>query len=261
MARSALSIMLLLFAGARLGADDSKASPAARTARQKEDSCWKARYSQCDGVVRSADLVFVYPTALYRRDAVKVIKKLQTGWNLLRKVTGIDPMKHFGQRVVVGFRHPSDEGGKDCNPSAVWEEATRYGFPGETWISINIPWGYLGHQQDQPEECMTHEMVHHFIAAKPLRVKNGKWIEGMCDFLRLPVFDVMGMRSVADKRYKLYRSVAWKPGADFYHDYAGRLIRYSQKHKVDVRKPAQLKEFVPHLWEIDLDAALGHPLP
>jgi hypothetical protein len=257
----AISLAVLLFAGARLPADDSKASPPARTARQKEDSCWKARYGKCDGVVRSADLVFVYPTDSYRRDAGKVIKKLQAGWNVLKNLTGIDPVKFFGQRVVVGFRHPSDEGGKECVPGAMLDDGARYGFPGEKWPFINIPWGYLGHQKDQPEECMSHEMVHHYLFAKPLRVDNPKWVEGMCDFLRLPALDAMGMRSVADKRYKLYRSLAWKPGAYFYHDYAGRLIRYSQKHKVDVRKPAQLKEFAPQLWDLDLEATLGQPPP
>jgi hypothetical protein len=122
-----------------------------------------------------------------------------------------------------------------------------------------VPWSFLK-KSDQPEESLSHEMVHHFLFAKPLCVDSPKWVEGMCDFLRLPAFDAMGLRSVADERQKLYRSLAWKPGANFYHDYAGRLIRYSQKNKVDVRKPAQLRDFAPQLWEIDLEATLGKPL-
>jgi hypothetical protein len=228
----------------------------ARTSEEKEESCWKVRYGKFDGVQRSADLVFVYPRALFRRDPAKVVKRLQAGWDLLRKATDIDPVNTFGQRIVIGFRHPGDEGGKDCVPGWWLERGGKHGFAGEKWPFINIPWGYLT-SADQPEECLTHEMVHAFIEAKPLKDNRKEWVEGMCDFLRLPVFAAVGMPQVRDERYRLYRSSAWQPNVNFYHDYAGRLFYWCQNQKLDVRKPDQLSKIVPTLWEMDLTEALG----
>ncbi len=207
---------------------------------------------------RSPDLVFVYPRSLFKRDPVRVVKKLQAGWDLLRKATGIDPIARFGQRIVVGFRHSGDEGGKDCVPGWWLENGAGHGFPGEKWPFINIPRGYLTHG-DQPEECLTHEMVHSFIEAKPLRDNKKEWVEGTCDFLRLPVFEAVGLPRVRDERYRLYLASAWKSGANPYHDYAGRLIRWCEKRKLDVRKPDQLAKIVPELWDLDLTAELGKP--
>ena len=182
-----------------------------------------------------------------------MVKKLQAGWDVLRKATDIDPVKTFGQRIVIGFRHPIDEGGKDCSPGWSLERGGRHGFPGEKWPFINIPWGYLTNG-DQPEECCTHEMVHAFIEAKPLRDNRKEWVEGMCDFLRLPVFDAVGMAKVRADRYRLYRASAWQPRVNFYHDYAGRLIRWCDKHGLDPRKPDQLSKIVSTLWDLDLTA-------
>jgi hypothetical protein len=237
-------------------ADAKKGANAPRSAEDKELSCWTVRYSQCDGVERSGDLVFVFPRAAWRRDPAKVVKKLQAGWDLLRKATDIDPVKTFGQRVVVGFRHPKDEGGKDCVPGWWMESGGKHGFPRERWPFINIPWGYLS-GKDQPEECLTHEFVHAFIEARPLRDNRKDWVEGMCDFLRLPVFGAFDMARARDERYRQYRSSAWKPGANSYHDYAGRLIYWSEKRGLDVRKPEHLAKIVPALWDMDLTEALG----
>jgi hypothetical protein len=66
-----------------------------RTAEDREDSCWHIRYTKCNGVVRTDDLVFVFPRAEFQRARV-VVKQLQTAWNLLREMTGIDPVKTFG---------------------------------------------------------------------------------------------------------------------------------------------------------------------
>lgn len=242
-----------------VAAQDAKAPAKERSAEQKESSCWQVRYSKCDGVERSADLVFVYPRRLFKKDPQRVVKKLQAGWDVLRKATNIDPVARFGQRIVVGYRHPGDEGGKDCSPGWWLENGTGHGFRGERWPFINVPWGYLN-SGDQPEECLTHEMVHAFIEAKPLRDNKKDWVEGMCDFLRLPVFEAVGMPRVRDERYRLYRSSAWKPGANSYHDYAGRLIRWCEQRKLDVRKQDQLPKIVPTLWNLDLTAELGQPL-
>lgn len=252
---SLAAIIPLLLSGPTLG-DDKKPEKVSRTAEEKEESCWKVRYKMCDGVERSSDLVFVYPRSLWRRDAAKVVKKLQAGWDVLRKATGIDPVKKFGQRVVIGFRHPSDEGGKDCVPGWWMERGGKSGFPDERWPFINIPWGYLK-SADQPEECLTHEMVHAFIEAKPLRDNRKEWVEGMCDFLRLPVFTAVGMSQVRDERYRRYRSSAWTPGANAYHDYAGRLIYSCEKEKLSTRKPEDLAKIAATLWDMDLTEALG----
>jgi hypothetical protein len=250
---------VLLCGVARARAADPNSAPQQRTHDEKENSCWKVRYRKCDSAVRSDDLVFVFPRDRYKRNPEQVIKRVQIGWNLLKDLTGIDPVKVFGQRIVIGFRHPSDEGGKDCNPGWLLESGGKHGYPGENWPFINIPWGYLKFR-DQPEECLTHEMVHAFIHAKPLRDNKKEWIEGMCDFLRLPVFDAVGMCSVGDQRYRLYVASAWKPRANFYHDYAGRLIRWCQRQKLDVRKPDELNAIVPDLWDMDLSEVLGRPL-
>ncbi len=252
----AAAVSLLSFAAPGAGQKPAPAKP--RPAEEKEESCWKARYGKCDGVERSADIVFVYPRGLFRRDPAQVVKRLQAGWDLLRTATEIDPTRAFGQRVVVGFRHPSDEGGKDCAPGWSRESGTPHGFRGERWPFINIPWGYLG-RGDQPEECCTHEMVHAFIAARPLRDNRKEWVEGMCDFLRLPVFEAVGMPAVRDERYRLYRASAWQPGVNYYHDYAGRLIRWCERRHLDVRKKDQLAKVVPTLWNLDLTADLGQP--
>jgi len=250
---SLAAVSLLCFGWAT--ADEKKDTKSSRTAEEKEDSCWKVRYSKCEGVERSTDLVFVYPRG-WRRDPAKVMKRLQAGWDVLRKATDIDPVKTFGQRIVVGFRHPSDEGGKDCVPGWWLERGGKYGFSGEKWPFINIPWGYLT-SADQPEECLTHEMVHAFIEAKPLKDNRKEWVEGMCDFLRLPVFAAVGMTQVRDSRYRSYRLSAWRPGSNAYHDYAGRLIIWSEKQKLDLRKPEQLSQIVSTLWDLDLTEELG----
>jgi hypothetical protein len=234
---------------------------AERTSTDRENSCWEARFPRCNGVERSKDLVFVYPRGLFRRDPAQVVKTLQRGWDLLRDMTGIDPGKIFGQRIVVGYYDPSDL--KNNHPFIFFatEDATPRGFPGEFWQSINIPWEYLP-KLTEPEGCMTHEMVHPFIHVKPLRTNaNAKeWVEGACDFLRLPVYYTVGQPHAAEKSYKLYRSLAWKPGASYYHDHAGRLIEWTKRQGVDCRRPSQLKKILPKLWETDLEATLGKPL-
>ncbi len=228
-----------------------------RTAEDRENSCWKARYGKCDAVERSADIVFVYPRGQFTR-AAEAVRRLQAGWDLLRNATGADPKLTFGQRVVIGYRHPSDEGGKDCLPGWGKEGGDAHGFSGEEWPFVNVPWGFLG-RGDQPEECCTHTMVYAFTEARPLRDNRKEWVEGVCDFLRVPVFDAVGMPAVAAQRYLLYRSSAWKPGASSYHDHAGRLIRWCEQRGLDVRKKDQLPQIVPKLWQMDFAAELDRP--
>lgn len=256
---SLLAIAVLALTVPSASAEEPKPAARSRSASEKEDSCWKARFAWCDGVVRSADLVFVYPRGLFKRNPNKVIARLQKGWNVLRSITGVDPVKFFGQRIVVGYRHPSEDRPPQTTIYNLLENGASHGFPGEHWPSINIPWDYAT-RSNEPEGCMTHEMVHPFIHVKPLRTNTQEWVEGACDFLRLVVYDAVGMPATADKNVRLYRSVAWKPGASYYHDHAGRLIRWCQQQGIDYRRPSQLRKFLPKLWETDLDATLGEPI-
>ena len=213
-------------------ADEVNFAAYQRTAEDREDSCWHIRYSKCDGVVRTDDLVFVFPRAEFQRATV-VVKQLQSAWNVLREMTGINPVKTFGQRVVIGFRHPSDEGGQDCLPVWRFEYGSKYGFTNERWPFINIPWSYRKRRRE-PEECVTIQIPHAFLAAKPMRHGDMMWDEGMCEFLSLPLCRVVELPTVCESRYQLYLSLAWYRGAVTpYHDYAGSLIRWSQRNKVD----------------------------
>jgi hypothetical protein len=102
-------------------------------------------------------------------------------------------------------------------------------------------------------------MVGTFIAAKGPRDCRAEWIQGTCNFLRLPVLDAAGQPQAADKRYPQYRA-AWRPGASSYDDYAGRLIHWSERRGLNVRRPDQLPQIAQALWETDLTAELGRPL-
>ena len=230
-----------------------------RTAEQKEESCWKLRYGHCDGIERSDDLVLVFPSDQFKRSPALVVKKLQSSWDLLREMTGIDPRKHFGQRVVIGYRHRSDEGGQDCLPGWIAQSGWTYGFSGEIWPCINVPWYYLK-ARDEPEECLTVELVHPFLAAKrPLH--GGMWDEAICEFLSLPLCDAAGLTKVRDHRYRLYRRSAWRSETWIFQDYTGRLIRWCERNNLNLRKPDQLKVAVRQLWDMDFEAVLGKPLP
>ncbi len=229
-----------------------------RSQVDREDSCWKARYSKCDGEERSSDLMFVSLRSHFKRNPAQVVQVLQRGWDVLCQATGINPVAAFGQRVVVGFRHPSDDGGKDCDPGWGLQEGKDYGFPGERWPFINIPWGYLS-QQDQPEEACSHEFVHPFVQVRPLKDNAKEWVEGLCDFLRLPLLHEMGLVAVARIKDATYRAAAWQPGADYYHDHAGRLLRYCDRRGHDLSVPAQLATAVGEIWQADLSDDLVKP--
>ena len=70
------------------------------------------------------------------------------------------------------------------------------------------------------------------------------WDEGMCEFLSLPLCRVVELPTVCESRYQLYLSLAWYRGeVTPYHDYAGRLIPWSQRNKVDARNAKESKRF------------------
>jgi hypothetical protein len=253
------ALAVCVIATTAVQADELNFAAYQRTAEDREDSCWHIRYSKCDGVVRTDDLVFVFPRAEFQRARV-VVKQIQTAWNRLREMTGINPVKTFGQRVVIGFRHPSDDGGRDCDPVWSFENGWKNGFPNESWPFINIPWSYRKRRQE-PEECLTIQIPHAFLAAKPLRQGGAMWAEGMCDVLSLPLCRVVELPIVCESRYQLYLSSAWQEGILLpYQDYAGRLIRWSQRNKVDARNAKELKKVLPQLWEMELASTLAQSL-
>ncbi len=254
---SALATCLL--ATTPVDADEVQFAAYKRTAADREDSCWHVRYSKCDAVLRTDDLVFVFPLAEFQRASL-VVKQLQTAWNLLREMTGIDPVKTFGQRVVIGFRHPSDEGGRDCQPGWWIENGGNHGFTNERWPFINIPWSYRK-RRHEPEECLTIQIVHPFLAAKPMRQSGTMWAEAMCEFLSVPLCRAVELPIVCESRYQQYLSLAWQDGAGLpYQDYAGRMIRWSLRKKVDPRSAKELKKVLPQLWAMDLESTLGQRL-
>jgi len=202
--------------------------------------------------------MFVFPRSDFKRNPAQVVQVLQRAWNLLRQATGIDPVAAFGQRVVVGYRHPSDEGGKDCDPGWGTQDGKDHGFPSELWPFINIPWGYL-REQNQPEEACSHEFAHPFAEVRPLKDNSKEWVEGLCDFLRLPLLHEMGLDAVARTKNAAYQAAAWQPGAYYYHDYAGRLLRYCDKRGHDLSDTGQLPTAVGEIWQADLSAELAKP--
>jgi hypothetical protein len=229
-----------------------------RSADEKEDSCWKIRYGKCDGVERAQDIVFVFPRDRFKRGR-EVVARIQASWNLLRKMTGINPTRSFGQRVVIGFRHPSDEGGVDCEPGWWSQNGWVHGFTNEQWPCINIPWRYLK-KNAEPEDCLTRELVHPFLAVRNLRDHDPLWVEGVCRLMSLPLYDTMGIHEVGRRRYQDYWSLAWNGPALSDQDYAGRLVRWCRRKKIDPRDSRQLSKALPELWNMNFASALGQPL-
>jgi hypothetical protein len=87
------------------------------------------------------------------------------------------------------------------------------------------------------------------------------WAEGMCDVLSLPLCRVVELPIVCESRYQLYLSSAWQARTPLpYQDYAGRMIRWSQRNKVDARSAKELKKVLPQLWEMELASTLAQPL-
>ncbi|MBW2108210.1 MAG: hypothetical protein JRI36_06025 [Deltaproteobacteria bacterium] len=143
-----------------------------------EKKTWQERYSYCTELLERPDIVFVYPREFSRTSEV-VVEKLQEIMDYLKYITGLNPTYSFKQRTVVGYRHPDNEGGKECQPG---------------WLPnwVNIPWNYLK-KPDEPMDACSHELVHPFFRCSPLHYRNEGWGEGFCDFLRGPVKRVVGL--------------------------------------------------------------------
>lgn len=144
----------------------------------KEEKTWRGRYSYCRNIEEKDDLIFVYPDE-FNKNPSEVAEDLQKSINLLKNITNLDPTEFFQQRTVIGYRHPNDEGGRNCQPG---------------WLPnwVNIPWSYL-EKHNEPQDACSHELIHPFFRCSPLHNRNEGWGDGFCDFLRGPVKKIMGL--------------------------------------------------------------------
>lgn len=128
-------------------------------------------------IIASAYFILAYPKdkIIHGFASEETGQKLQAIINFTRDVTGLDP-KHYGSRIIIGYRRDEDLDPREGNPSWV---------PDNT---IKLPWGYL-QCSDQPIEACTHELVHLFFHMSELHKdeKAQNWGEVFCDFLRIKV--------------------------------------------------------------------------
>lgn len=144
----------------------------------EEEKTWRGRYSYCRNIEEKDDLIFAYPDG-FGKNPSAVAEDLQKSMNFLKSITNLDPTGFFHQRTVVGYRHPNDEGGRNCQPG---------------WLPnwVNIPWSYL-EKHNEPQDACSHELVHPFYRISPLHNSNEGWGEGFCDFLRGPIKNLLGL--------------------------------------------------------------------
>jgi len=158
---------------------------------EEEKRTWDNRYSYCKHIELREDLVFVYPNE-FRGEADIVANKLQDGMDYLKYVCDLNSTHEFRRRTVIGYRHPNDEGGKECCPG---------------WLPnwINIPWNYLYKkpEQNEPLDACSHELVHPYYNRSLLHNSNEEWGDCFCEFLRGPIKNVMGLDGKAWWREKI----------------------------------------------------------
>ncbi len=181
---------------------------------KKEEQTWRTRYSHCDKAKDQDDLIFLYPSE-FVKDIDEIAYKLQSIMNFLKIITNLNPAAFFRQRVVIGYRHASDEGGKNCQPG---------------WLPnwINIPWNYLG-KNDEPLDMCTHELIHPFFRSSPLHCRNEGWGEGFCDFLRGPAKKVIGLDGVAWWE-KMIKSARIDPNSEYHHPAGKFILKFSETY-------------------------------
>ncbi len=206
---------------------------------KKEENTWQTRYSHCENAQERDDLIFLHPPEFNKGTHV-VANKLQNIMNFLKNIMKLNPTVFFGQRVVIGYRHPRDEGGKNCQPG--W-------MP--NWV--NIPWNYLG-KSDEPLDMCTHELVHPFFRSSPLHCRNEGWGEGFCDFLRGPAKKIVCLDG--DSWWEKMVEAARNDPYSEYHNPAGKLVlKFSETHNngdLDITNLIDnhigLKEYVEYLF-------------
>lgn len=209
----------------------------------------KARYSRCAQMVETPDFFLVYPFQLRLSDPALLTERIRAQWTEIQSLSGVLPTEKNRDRVIIGYRHPDDEGGKDCHPGYWRHSGTPF---------INIPWGMIG-IRDQPLEALSHELVHVFEDVHNVTPHTKEWTEGMCDFMRLFAMRASGMDGEANTRIALYRNAAYQPNAHPYHDYAGRLIRYVEACAGELTAPIAAS-VISNLWRCDLSKAIPSSL-
>ena len=154
----------------------------------KEDATYHGRYGKCTDVTEGKHVVLVYPKVALGWDSATagaVVQMLDRGYEALQKVWSSDPSTVFNCRVVVGYRHPSDEGGKECSAGWGWGNGQH-----PNWV--NIPWYYIG-KEEEPLRACSHELVHPFVHIADIRGSNRHLVEGICDAFRGTVAERMGL--------------------------------------------------------------------
>ena len=147
-----------------------------------EDLIRVSRFCFCDKFEATEDLVFAYPSSDFDKDPETVANRLQEGMEYLKDLTDLKPKQKLGSRVVVGYRHTSQQGGTGEQGSWSQRDGNR----------VFLSWEYLK-GDNQPMHICGHELVHPFFFVSPLNRRNEGWGEGFCDFLRGPVINFMGL--------------------------------------------------------------------
>jgi hypothetical protein len=207
----------------------------------------QTEFRACDRRCEEADVILVYPSSAFPRNAAVACENLQRGYQLLLQATPvvISPNQLFGQRLVIGYRHHQVDENKP-NPHDI--------CPGylESQHRINIPWYLLTEPetdplavlvQAQPEFSCSHELVHPFEAVFLKNNPNKKWKEGFCDGLRARVLDAMGLGCYA----RLWEQLVLEAKAnkkDQYHDAGGRILDYLKQREPTVGMCQAIQELI-----------------
>lgn len=208
-----------------------------------EKQCVDTRYSYCTEVSLRKDFILCVPSNEFESERLTdVIDASAVQWETIKNITGIDPTSINGNRVVIGYRNSSDESDNECNPGYGKDDGVPY---------INIPWGYLKHD-NQPLECLSHEFVHVFADAKKMKEASEAWVEGMCDFVRLFALRAVDMHVEAQKFEKRYRCAASKKDGSQY-DYAGRILNIFEEEGGNIQDGGCAGRIIRCLWNKELD--------
>lgn len=210
-----------------------------------ENSIRINRFPFCDRFEDTEDLVFAYPSGEFVGDAGSIANELQCMMNYLKKVTGLNPTKKLGSRVVIGYRHPSQ--GRGTGRQGNWSK--------RDGNRVFLSWGYLeDFDKGEPMDICSHELVHPFFFVSPLREINEFWGEGFCDFLRGPLKNLMGLDGNQWWREKIKQARDNKQ--DKGGNAAGQLVKRAYKWCKVVNErdqfidnQAAIREFVNRLFE------------
>jgi hypothetical protein len=217
----------------------------------------QTEFKACDRWCEEVDVIFVYPTSPFQKDAATACHNLQRGYEFLLKVTPVVvPLNQvFGHRLVIGYRHHQVDENKPnprgiCPGYADWQHR------------INIPWYLLTEPEpqplkvpieDQPEFSCSHELVHPFECVFLKNNPNKKWKEGFCDGLRSGVLAAMGLASYAHMWEQFVLDAATTKKKDEYHDAAGRILGYLKRREAAVGMRSAIQELVSGSMDERLD--------